>query len=460
MKSLRRGAITLDDDRIGWLLFQLSLPVFLGMLAMALYNVIGTIFVGRYVGPKGIAALSIVFPVQMLAMGLGQITGMGGSSLISRLLGAREIDRAKRVLGNSLTLTVLLSFVMTVIGLAKPEFWLRLIGSSPDVLPLSREYFEIILFGCVFQICGMAMSGLIRAEGNASTPMIGMMIGALMNIVLSALFVATLRMGVKGAACAAVFSQMASFLYLCSFYRSKKTLFRLTLRDFGLSWTILQPVFAIGLASFAMTLANSVSGVLVNQVLGRYGGDYAISAFGIINRIVMFAMMPSMVIGQGVQPILGFNYGARRFDRAIKAINIAILAATLISVSIFFVLYYRPKTFIAIFTSDVYLLNLASDATKTMFLGLYFMGFVMVGSVVFQALGKATQSFVTSLARPVFFFIPLLLVLPSFFHLQGVWLTFPLSDFSAFLLILLFLIPEMNRLRKAAKGRSSLSELN
>jgi putative MATE family efflux protein len=331
-------------------------------------------------------------------------------------------------------------------------------GASDDVLPHAREYLRIILFGIGFQIFGMALSGLIRAEGTARVPMIGMMVGALLNILLSGYFVGMVKMGVKGAALATLFSQLMSFLYLASFYRGKKTVFRLGLRDFRLSLSVLRPVFAIGFASFAMTLANSVSGVLVNHVLGSYGGDYAISAFGIINRIVMFAMMPSMVIGQGVQPIIGFNYGARRFDRAIRAINMAISAATLLSISIFFVLYSAPDTFIGVFTSDEDLLNLASEATRTMFLGLYFMGFVMVGSIVFQALGRARQSLVTSLSRPVFFFIPLVLILPYFFQLKGVWLAFPVSDFLTFLLILSFLIPEINRLRRAAREHQSPSE--
>ena len=458
MKARQSSAIVLDSDRIAWLLFQLSLPAFLGMLAMALDNVVGTIFVGRYVGPRGIAALSLIFPVQMLAMGVGQITGIGGSSLISRLLGAGQIGTAKRVLGNSIAFTFLLSITMMVSGLGLLDFWLRLMGASDDVLPHAREYLRIILFGIGFQIFGMALSGLIRAEGNARVPMIGMMVGALLNILLSGYFVGMVKMGVKGAALATLFSQLISFLYLASFYRGKKTVFRLGLRDFRLSLSVLRPVFAIGFASFAMTLANSVSGVLVNHVLGTYGGDYAISAFGIINRIVMFAMMPSMVIGQGVQPIIGFNYGARRFDRAIRAINMAISAATLLSISIFFVLYSAPDTFIGVFTSDEDLLNLASEATRTMFLGLYFMGFVMVGSIVFQALGRARQSLVTSLSRPVFFFIPLVLILPYFFQLKGVWLAFPVSDFLTFLLILSFLIPEINRLRRAAREHQSPSE--
>lgn len=450
MEREKDNRVILDSDRIGRLLFQLSLPAFLGMLANALYNVVGTIFVGRYVGPEGIAALSIVFPIQMLAMGIGQITGIGGASLISRYIGAKDYGRASKVLCNSFIITTLLSLILMIFGFSAPDLWVRLMGASKIVSPYASTYLKIVLVGFFFQIFSLALTGLIRAEGNAKIPMIGMMLGALSNILFSALFVAQFGMGIKGAAYAVLLSQLLSFFYLVNFYTKKQTILQWRYKDFYPEGSILKAIFSIGIASFFMTLANSITAILVNRFLLFYGGDYAVSAFGIINRIVMFAIMPALVIGQGLQPIVGFNYGARRYDRAIKAIKLAIFIASILSTSIFFVLYLLPDFFISIFTTDRRLILLASSATRKMFLALYLVGFVMVGSLIFQSLGKAKESIITSLSRPILFFIPLLFLLPYFLKLEGVWLVFPCADFLTFLLVLILFIPQMKELKKAS----------
>jgi putative MATE family efflux protein len=438
----------LDDSRIGWLLLKLTLPAFFGMFVITLYNVVDTIFVGHYVGYLGIAGLSIVFPIQMLSMGIGMMTGIGGASLISRLIGAGNRDRAEHALGNAITSTVGLSAIIMIVGLANPDFWLRLFGASETILPYARDYVTIILFGIVFQTVAMALNSLIRAEGNARVPMTGMIIGAVLNIIFCAIFIIPLHMGVKGSALAAVLGQLVSAVYLMSYYFRGKGFLRIHLRNLAPELNILRDILAIGIASLAMTLAGSLSAVFVNRVLVLYGGDYAVSTFGIVNRMMMFAIMPGMTIGQGLQPILGFNYGAKRYDMALKAIKLAMAAAIACGFIAFIALYFAPEPFIRVFTTDDQLIALGSYAAKRLFLTMALVGFAMVGSLVFQSIGKVTQSFITAISRSFLFLIPLIFILPHFWQLDGVWWAFPITDALTFILTLMLLIPQIRELSK------------
>ena len=438
----------LDDDRIGRLLMRLSVPAFMGMFVMTLYNVVDTIFIGHYVGPLGIAGLSIVFPIQMLTMGIGQMTGMGGASLVSRLIGARDTSRAEHALGNALTFTIVISAVLMVAGLWNPDFWLKLMGSSESVLPYARDYMTIILTGVLFRTFAMSQNFLIRAEGNARVPMIGMIMGAGLNIALDAVFIIPLGMGVRGAALATVIAQLITSLYFLRYSLSGKSFLRVHFRNMIVRWDILRPILAIGISSFARTAAQSLAVVFVNRTLLALGGDLAISSFGLIQRIMMFAIMPGIVIGQGMQPILGFNFGAKRYDRALGIIRMAILAATIYSIVAFIALHFAPGLFVRVFTSDSELIASATHAARHIFFAAYLIGFVIIGSIVFQAIGKAAQAFVTAVARPALFLLPLVFILPNYWQLDGVWLAFPITDALTSILVLVLLIPEIRTFRR------------
>lgn len=443
-----RGENVLDDDRIGQLLLKLSLPAFMGMFVMILYNVVDTIFIGHYVGPLGIAGLSIVFPIQMLTMGIGQMTGMGGASLISRLIGAGNTPRAEHALGNALTFTLIISAVLMMAGLSNPDLWLRLMGASETILPYARDYMTIILTGVFFRTFAMSQNFLIRATGNARVPMIGMIMGAGLNIALDAIFIIPLGMGVKGAALATVIAQLFTALYFLRYYLSGKSFLRVHLQNMIIKWDILKTILAIGISSFARTAAQSLSVVFVNRTLGIFGGDLAISSYGLIQRIMMFALMPGIVIGQGMQPILGFNYGAKRYDRALKVIKIAVISATIYSIIAFFALYFAPELFIRVFTTDNELIVMAAHAARRFFLAQYLIGFIIVGSIMFQAIGKAPQAFVAAIARPALFLLPLVFILPNYWQLDGVWLAFPITDALTSILVLFLLIPQIKMFRR------------
>jgi len=442
----------LDDDRIGRLLVKLTLPAFLGMFVMTLYNVIDTIFIGQYVGPLGIAGLSIVFPLQMFSMGIGQMMGMGGASLISRLIGANNIPRAEHALGNAFSGTVILSAIVMVVGLSNVDFWLKLMGASDTILPYARDYMRIILFGMFFMTFSMSMNTLIRAEGNARVPMIGMIIGAGSNIVLDAIFIIPLDMGVQGAALATVIAQFVSTLYFLSYHLTKKSFLRLLPKNLIIQWGIMKDILAIGISALSMVVAGSIASVFVNRLLVSYGGDIHIAAFGILHRIMMFALMPGMVIGHGLQPILGFNYGARRFDRALKVIRIAVTYASAISIVAFIVLYFFPEPFLRVFTTDTELVDVSIYAARRVFLVMPLIGLMMVGQLIFQAIGKVIQAIVASLSRSVLFLLPAVLIFPRFWGIDGVWLAFPVTDVLTVSLTAGLLIPILLNFRRKSKS--------
>ncbi len=441
----------LDDHRIGRLLFRLSLPAFVGMFVMTLYNVVDTIFIGHYVGPIGIAALSIVFPVQMIAMGIGQMTGIGGASLISRLIGGKNKRGAEQALGNALTSTFVLSGIVMIVGLIWLDGILARLGASETILPHARVYMKIILIGLFFRSFAMLMSTLIRAEGNSRIPMAGMILGATLNTLLDAVLIVFFSMGIEGAAWATVIAEMASVAYLAVYYASGKNYLKITITSLAVEWPALRAIFSIGIAAFAMGIASSLSAVFVNRLCVAYGGDMAVSAFGIFQRIIMFALMPALVVGQGLQPIVGFNYGAKQYARVLKAITIAMTAATVCCTLAYVVLHFYPGPLISVFTADSTLLSLSEHGIRRMCGGVFLIGVIVTGATIFQALGKAVPSFVTSTARTVLFLIPLVYTLPNYMGIDGIWWAFPIADGLTFALTLTLILPQLKRISKEQK---------
>lgn len=443
----------LDTDRVGWLLVKLATPAFFGMFVQALYNVINTIFVGQFVGTLAIAGLSIAFPLQMLVMGLSMMVGMGGASVVSRLLGKGEISRAELALGNGISIGIILGVLSMVAILPFVDFWLKLIGASEAVLPYASEYLVLIIAGSVFNILAMALLNLARSEGNARVGMVAMILGAVMSIILDAVFIIWLKMGVRGAALGTVISQIIAFGYLISYYVTGSSYLKIRLSNLRLDLSILKAMFSIGMASFVQTVAGSLSAMLLINMVVTYGGDVALGAFGIIQRVMMFAIMPGIVIGQGLQPILGYNYGAKRYHLALKTIKLAVIISTSLSMVAFLALYFVPEAFIRVFSEDPELIAIGAHAAKLVFLSMPVLGGVMVGQLIFQAIGKAKQAFITAIVRPVVFLIPLALILSRLWQLDGVFLAFPTSDTLTLILVVGLLSPIISQLRKAAAAQ-------
>lgn len=448
----------LDSEHVGQLLFKLTLPAFFGMFVQTLYNVVNTIFIGHTAtGDLAIAGLSIVFPVQMLFMGVGMMVGMGGMSLISRFIGSRQNDRAERTLGNGITCIIILAVLLTVALLPNIDGFLRLIGASDEVLPFAHDYLKIIVWGTLFNLVGMALLNFVRAEGNARVAMIANILGAGLNIILDSIFIIALNMGVTGAALGTVIAQITVLIYLSIYYLSKNSYLEFHPRNMRLDPSILKPMLAIGVSSFVQTVASSISAMFLLREVVFYGGDIYLSAFGIIQRVMMFATMPAMVTGQGVQPILGFNYGAKRYQLALKALKIAAIAGTCFSIFAFAILYFIPGLIIQIFTTDPVLVDAGVRVSHLVFLSMPLMGLVMVGSTSFMSIGKAVQAFVTAIARPAVFLIPAVLVLPKFFELNGVFLSFPTSDALTLILTVILIIPVIREFQRNASTQGKLA---
>jgi putative MATE family efflux protein len=399
--------------------------------------------------------------VQMMMMGIGMMVGMGGTSMISRFLGAREHEKAERTMGNGITCIIILALVLTAAILPNVNGFLRLIGASDEVLPYARPYLLIIVSGTLFNLVGMALLNFIRAEGNARVPMIANIAGAVINFVLDWIFILNLNMGVVGAALGTVIAQTIVLVYLCYFYLSKNSYLKFHVRNLRLDKTILKPMFTIGISSFVQTTAGSASAMFLMNTVISYGGDIYLSAFGIIQRVMMFATMPAMVIGQGAQPILGFNYGARRFSLATKTFKQAAIYSTVFSTAAFCVLYFVPGAIASVFTSDAALIDACAYASRLVFWSMPIMGFVMLGTNSFMSLGKALQAFITAIARPALFLIPSVLILPRMFGLEGVFLSFPASDALTLALTIFMLIPIFKEFRRnAVTDKTGISVTN
>ena len=437
----------LAKEGVGKLLLKFSIPSGIGMFVMTLYNVVDTIFIGHTVGFMGIAGLSIAFPLQMMILGTALVIGIGGASLISRSLGANDFKKAELTLGNAACLVIIISLFISVIGISISGSLIIIMGASDTIFPYSKGYLDIILCGTVFQIFAIAIGTTVRAEGNVFVPMKSMILGASINIVLDALFIVGLGMGVQGAALATILSTFISSIYLIIYYLSDKSSLKFHLKNFILDLKISKEICSVGISDFARSAAMSIVIMFLNRALVFHGGDLLVAVFGIMGRVMMFSMTPIISIGQGLQPILGFSYGAGQYKRTVKAIRIATTTSTAISVAFFTIIFLFPAPIMGIFTNDKNLIMEASHAARVVFVGLSLVGYQVIGSVVFQSLGKAVPAFLTASSRQILFLLPLIIVLPRFFKLAGIWISFPVADLFAFILTLILLTPLMNELR-------------
>jgi MATE family, multidrug efflux pump len=422
----------LANDDIKKLLLKLSLPATAGMMVMALYNVVDTIFVGRGVGTLAIAGLSIVFPVQMVVLAIGQMIGLGSASVISRSLGAGDKEKANRVLGSAVTFTFIISLLMTISGLIFIDPLLKIFGVTPAIYPYAYDYMKIILLGTLFFAFAMSTNNIIRSEGQAKVAMTSMIIGAGLNIILDPIFIFVFDMGVMGAAVASVLAQIVAVIYVIFFFQSGKSTLHLKFCCLGLDLKLIKEVVTIGFSAFARHIAGSLIFIAVNNTLKVYGGDMSIAAYGIIMRLLRFLFMPMFGIAQGLQPIVGFNYGARRIEKVQKAYKIAITSASVLALSGFIIIQLFSRLLFGIFTDDKELIEIGSNAIRLMVLAVPLVGFQMVGTVVFQALGKALPALILSMSREIIILIPLILILPGFMGINGVWYASPISDVLSF----------------------------
>lgn len=436
-KKMDEKSEFLGTENIRKLLFKLSIPVIIGMLVQAIYNIVDTFFVGVAYGTESVQAiggLSIAFPVQMIIMAFGIVLGTGGSSIISRTLGAREKEKAERVLGNVFSLSLILSILIAIPCLLYLDPILKVFGATAGVLPYAREYLKYIILGGIFFVFGVAAQNIVRSEGNSRLAMSAMLIGGGLNIFLDPLFMFGFGMGVEGAAIATVLSQAIASFWLLLYYLKGKGAVRFRPENLKLDSGIIKEIGAIGTGSFIMECSSSVMMIFVYNALATYGGDVAIAVFGITMKINSFIFLPLLGLGFGLQPIVGFNYGAKRYGRIVEAVKLSLAATTAFGVLGLLIVYLFAEKLFIIFSADPEYLELGKTAVKVMVLGTPLIGLNVVASILFQALGKARPAFLLSISRQLLFLIPAVVILPSLYKLDGVWAAFPVSDLLAFML--------------------------
>jgi len=437
----------LGTERIGRLLVRMSAPAMVGLVVQSLYNLTDTVFVGRGVGSLAIAGIAISFPVQILVMAVAQTFGIGAASIVSRSLGSGDPDRARRTLGNLFTLVITASVLIAVLGSLYIDPLLRLFGATDTILPYAQAYLRMILLGTPFFMFAMATSAVVRAEGNAKVAMWTMVIAGVLNIGLDPLFIYTLGMGVAGAALATVLAQATTVVYLIYYFTGGRSRLRARLSDLRLNREIVWESFTVGIGSGLRAAAGSFTTIILNNTLAAYGGDVAIAAFGVINRMIMFLFMPMFGIVQGMLPIVGFNYGARQLDRARHAVRLSTLVTTIMSIGITGILVGIPGLLLRIFSNDQALIQMATPATRIVVLAFPTVGFQVIAAGMYQALGRPLPAMILALLRQVILLIPLILILPRAMHLAGVWTSFPIADALAALVTAWMLVPALRTLR-------------
>lgn len=451
----------LGEGKVSKLLLKFSLPAIVGMLVNALYNVVDRIFIGNWGGDEGIAGITVGFPIMLVTMAFAMLIGLGGTSLFSIKLGEQKREEAESILGNSLILMVIISATIAALGIIFMDPVLMITGASEKVLPYAREYLQIILLGTPFSCIGFGMNNFIRSEGNPMTAMATMFIGAILNVILDPIFIFVFGWGMRGAAIATVISQVVSAIWVMSYFLMGRSTTRFNISSLNLKIKTVTGIVSLGFAPFAMQLAASVVSGLMSGSLQRYGGDVAVAGMGVINSIVTLIIMPIFGINQGVQPIIGYNYGAKKYDRVKEAFKLAVMAATFISTLGFAGVMLFPAQLVALFGKDnIALIDFSAYALRIFLIFLPIIGFQIVTSVYFQATGKPVHSSILSLSRQVLFLIPAIIVLPIFFGLNGVLFAGPLADLMSSLLTVALILMEFKKLRERVETDEYAEGLN
>lgn len=438
----------LGTESIGKLLIRQAVPASIGILVMSLNVLVDTIFVGHWIGAIAIAAINVVLPVSFFIAALGMAIGIGGSSVISRALGSQNKSKALKTFGNQVSLTLLLTLTMVVLGLWFSDAIIDSFGGKGALFEPAKVYYRIVLYGVPFLALCMMGNTVIRAEGKPKFAMYAMMIPSVGNLILDYLFINVLDYGMAGAAWATTVSYMLCFIYIIWFFNSKHSELKIGFLHFGLQLSVVKEIASLGFVTLARQATVSITYLFMNNILYHYGGEISVTAYAIVGRMLMFAMFPVLGMTQGFLPIAGFNYGAQNYDRVRSALNTAIKYASILGTFVFLILMFFPETITKMFTTDVEVLKQTPSAMRWVFAATPIIAIQLIGAAYFQAIGKAIPALLLTLSRQGFFFIPLILILPKFFGEWGVWVSFPISDVLATIVTAYFLNQEVVRTLK------------
>ena len=446
---------TLDNNILGYesilkLLYKFSLPAIIGMLVSAMYNVVDRIFIGNSpdLGANGLAALTICFPAMIIMMSTGILFGQGGATLFSINLGKKNYEKSDRVLGNATALLIIFGLLITIFGQVFLNKLLIWFGASPAILPHAKEYMRIILIGTVFQVVSMGMNNFLRADGKPKMSMITMLVGAGLNVILDPIFIYAFRMGMSGAAIATIISQFVSMVWSIHHFLKRDAL---QLRYMRLDRYLALEITSLGMPGFLIQLFSSILNLILNNALVSYGGDIAVSGMGIVTSIATLLVLPVIGLNQGLQPIVSFNYGAKNYERVNKAARLAIIIATCMTSFGFILIRTIPVLMVSMFNQDKDLVEFTVHALQTWLMILPFLGFQIIGSNFFQAIGRPKRAMFLTLLRQVLILIPSILILSRLFGLNGILYAAPIADLAATIVTVILFFTFTNRMVNQAK---------
>lgn len=413
---------------IGNLLRQYAIPAIVAMTASSLYNMVDSIFIGHGVGPLAISGLALTFPFMNLSAAFGAMVGVGASTLISVRLGQKDYKTAQYIFGNAVSLNFILGILFSVIALVFLEPILYFFGASDATLPYAKEYMYIILIGNIITHAYLGLNAILRSVGHPRMAMNATIATVISNAILDPIFIFGLDMGIQGAAIATILAQFLSLLWQLSVFNKPKELVHFQKGIYHLNKKIVKETLGIGMSPFLMNSCACIVVILINRGLGTYGGDLAIGAYGIANRIAFLFIMVVMGLNQGMQPIAGYNYGAQNYDRVLKVLRYTLIGGTAVTTCGFLIGEFLPELCVRMFTSDLDLISRSVDGMRLMLMVFPFVGAQMVTTNFFQSIGQAHKSIFLSLTRQLLFLIPLLIILPPLWGVKGVWLAMPISD--------------------------------
>jgi putative MATE family efflux protein len=424
----------LGTDNIGKLLIQYAIPAIIAMTASSLYNITDSIFIGHGVGPLALSGLAISFPLMNLAAAFGSLVGVGASTLLSIRMGQKDYESANTILGNVLVLNLILGIAFTLVALPFLKPILLFFGAGQETLEYAYEFMVIILLGNVFTHLYFGLNALIRSAGQPQKAMMATIYTVLINLVLNPLFIFGFHWGIRGSAFATVISQVIVLIWQLHFFNNKNYFIHLKKGIYKLQKKIVSDSLSIGMAPFLMNAASCLIVTLINRQLIKHGGDLAVGAYGIVNRVAFLFVMIVIGLNQGMQPIAGYNYGAKLYLRVISVLKKSILYATIIMTVGFAFVELFPRAVASIFTTEQELIDIAIPGLRWIFAIYPLIGFQMVSSAFFQSIGKPNKSIILSMTRQVLILIPILLVLPNYYGITGVWASISISDFLSVIL--------------------------
>tara|TARA_B110001452_G_scaffold121152_1_gene100563 strand:+ start:3619 stop:4968 length:1350 start_codon:yes stop_codon:yes gene_type:complete len=432
------------SESIGKLLIKQAVPASIGILVMSLNILVDTIFVGHWIGSQAIAAINVVLPVSFFIAALGMAIGIGGSSIVSRALGANEKSKALKTFGNQVTMTIALTLTLVFFGLYYIDNIIPLFGGKGTIFEPAKTYYQIILYGVPFLALSMMGNTIIRAEGKPKYAMYAMMIPSVTNLGLDILFINVMDLGMIGAAWATTGSYILCFIFIFWFFVSKNSEMKISLIHFKLQRSIVSEISNLGSVTLSRQAIVSITYLLMNNILFDFGGVTSVTSYAIVSRMLMFALFPIFGITQGFIPIAGYNYGAQNYDRVKQAIRIAIIYAMVMASLVFVLLISFPELITRMFTTDSLVIEKTPTAMRWVFAATPIIAVQLIGSAYFQAVGKAIPALLLTLSRQGFFFIPLIFILPLWYGELGVWIAFPVSDVLSTLLTAYILYREVS----------------